>query len=100
MLPHVGSLSRNEICTSPIRSRRPAVASASVGSILSDMHKRPLCAYEVTNATNSQTRGAMTSLEQEGGWTLAGEYPAVDGHFLRHKKYFFKDGNVTFLVRG
>lgn len=64
------------------------------------MHKRPFCAHEVTNATDSQTRGAMTSVEQEGGWTLTGAYSEVDSHFLRHTKYFFEDGNVTFLVRG
>jgi hypothetical protein len=100
MLPHVGSLGKKEPCISPVRSRRPAVVSASVGSILSNMNRRPVYAYEVTNATDSQTRGAMTSLEQEGGWALAGAYPEIDSHFLRHKKYFFKDGNVTFLVRG
>jgi hypothetical protein len=25
---------------------------------------------------------------------------AADGSFVRHHRYFFKDGNVTFLVRG
>ena len=35
-------------------------------------------------------------------WTSTGTYPgadATDGHFVRHPKYFFKDGNVAFLVR-
>ena len=25
---------------------------------------------------------------------------AADASFVRHRKYFFKDGNVTFLVSG
>ena len=35
--------------------------------------------------------------------TSASTYPrddAADASFVRHHKYFFKDGNVTFLVSG
>ena len=35
-------------------------------------------------------------------YTLATMYPGVsaaDGSFVWHPRYFFKDGNVTFLVR-
>ena len=26
--------------------------------------------------------------------------PAAGNYFVRHNKYFFRDGNITFLVRG
>ena len=44
-------------------------------------------------------------VEQSGSETLASAsaYPRTDSagdSFIRHPKYFFKDGNVTFLVRG
>ena len=35
--------------------------------------------------------------------TSASIYPGtgeIDGSFVQHQKYFFKDGNITFLVRG
>ena len=34
------------------------------------------------------------------GMTLKGGHAAPDESFVRHDAYFFKDGNVTFLVRG
>jgi hypothetical protein len=35
-----------------------------------------------------------------GGRTHGGSYTGADGLFIRHEKYFFSDGNVTFMVRG
>jgi hypothetical protein len=32
--------------------------------------------------------------------TPKGGYATSDDSFIRHDTYFFKDGNVTFLVRG
>jgi hypothetical protein len=32
--------------------------------------------------------------------TYSSADPAGDDSFIRHQTYFFKDGNVTFLVRG
>ena len=39
-------------------------------------------------------------LETSEGRTPASTYPGADDSFLRHEKYFFSDGNITFLVRG
>ena len=34
------------------------------------------------------------------GRTPRGGHATLDDSFVRHDAYFFKDGNVTFLVRG
>ena len=36
----------------------------------------------------------------DDGRTPRGAHAALDDSFVRHDTYFFKDGNVTFLVRG
>lgn len=36
----------------------------------------------------------------EEGRTPRGGQGTLDDSFVRHEAYFFKDGNVTFLVRG
>ncbi|KAI0250023.1 hypothetical protein BJV78DRAFT_1128651 [Lactifluus subvellereus] len=37
-------------------------------------------------------------IEPGGGKTSGGSHPGADDPFLRHDKYFFNDGNITFLV--
>ena len=41
----------------------------------------------------------LPGLSDEGR-TPRGGHATLDDSFVRHDMYFFKDGNVTFLVRG
>jgi hypothetical protein len=57
-------------------------------------------------AESQPTQTASQVIEPNGTRisTAAAIYPETDaadhdGSFMRHNKYFFKDGNVSFLVR-
>jgi hypothetical protein len=78
--------------------RRASIVT--VDSILSDTHD-VLVSLSVPLAAESQAKGTMSYLmiEPGGGKTPDGSCPGADDPFLRHEKYFFKDGNITFLVR-
>ena len=84
---------------SPVLSRAASVVSDSTFSV-SDMFQSH---FQMSPAA-SETAGAQfganhTSLPD---FLEDGNTPEIgpDGSFLRHDVYFFKDGNVTFLVRG
>jgi hypothetical protein len=53
-------------------------------------------------AVESQTKPAINPMEVEvqtvKSRTPVSAYARADGSYLRHEKYFFKDGNITFLV--
>ena len=100
MAPHVVSLGGTEHYISPVLSR--SVSIVSVDPILSDTHEISLSVPEAPHPAESWAKGAMSYLmiEPSGGKTPGGSYPGADDLFLRHDKYFFNDGNITFLVRG
>jgi hypothetical protein len=56
---------------------------------------------EAVRAAESLVNVAVSPLEVEAceSRTPASAYQGADDSFLLHEKYFFKDGNVTFLVR-
>lgn len=99
MAPHIVSLGRNEHRISPVLSRRPSIVS--LDTIPSDTRKRSLGIPEAPRAAKSRTKGAMSSSVIEPGEVRkpANECTRADDPFIPHDKYFFKDGNVTFLVR-
>jgi hypothetical protein len=87
----------------PISNRASIV---SVDTILSDAHERSQAVSasesEASRIADARIKNAMGSLVIEpsasgGGGHATGS--AADASFARHEKYFFKDGNVTFLVR-
>jgi len=88
---------------SPISlSKTPSMISFD--SVLSDNPELPLAVEGVTHATESQTKHTSPQVI-EPSWRRAGSslsvYSGADaagGSFIRHHKYFFNDGNVTFLV--
>ena len=93
MATRIVSWSGDEHIVSPNLSKTPSVIS--VDSILFD--KPEASEPQLTHSTASKVvepNGTRTS-------TLASTtiYPGTDGSFVRHNKYFFKDGNVSFLVR-
>ena len=100
MAPHVVSFGGTDYI-SPVRSRSASIVT--IDSILSDTYEISLSVPEAPRAAESRARakGAMSCLmiEPGGGKTPGGSCPVVDDPFLRHEKYFFKDGNITFLVR-
>ena len=90
------------------RTLSPVVSSAGtpsvvpIESLLSDPHEKPPFSPEASMirligpGTGHASFLAMGSCESEtpdpSGWQS-------DDSFVQHSKYFFKDGNVTFLVR-
>jgi hypothetical protein len=94
MAPHTGittwSLAGSDHVISPAGSSAPSIVA--VDSILSDTHKK---SQGTLQTTESPIRSQ--AIESLGN---SGKYPGVDDSFIRHPKYFFADGNITFLVRG
>jgi len=107
MATRIVSWSGDEHIISPNFSKTPSVSS--VDSILSDKPE----AFESESdrsaprmAESQPTHRDFQVIEPNGTRTSKSTtiYPATDGadhggSFMRHNKYFFKDGNVTFLVR-
>jgi hypothetical protein len=77
MATHIVSWGGGEHVILPVPSSTPSIVS--VDSVLS--HERE-----------------TYSIVQEATPTVQNDHTADDS-FTRHHKYFFKDGNVTFLVR-
>jgi hypothetical protein len=100
---HTVTWGGNDHIVSPDLSRSSSIVS--IDSILP--HKRTT-AVQVTSVPASESlakRMSSLSVEPSGSETLisASTYAradSADDSFTRHHKYFFKDGNVTFLVRG
>jgi len=107
MATRIVSWSGDEHIISPNFSKTPSISS--VNSILSDKPE----AFESESdqsaphmAESQPTRRAFQVFERNAARTSTSTtiYPGTDGtdhdgSFMRHDKYFFKDGNVTFLVR-
>ncbi|KAH9051007.1 hypothetical protein EDB83DRAFT_1360111 [Lactarius deliciosus] len=87
MAPHIVSWGVN----SPATSTAPSVVSFDSSS---DVHPGPGATEKGTNSVNISTG------EPSGTLTPASTYPGVDDSFQRHNTYFFKDGNITFLIDG
>jgi hypothetical protein len=87
----------DEHIVSPVLSSTPSFVS--VRSTFSDAPQWSPGIQEAFRATESRTKGTSSRvIELSGGTTST--YREVDTSFIRHKKYFFQDGNITFLVRG
>jgi hypothetical protein len=105
MATHIVSWGGNEHVISPVPSSTPTIASAD--SVLSHERETSSTVQEATGPTRESLAKHMSPLlaEPNGSETLtsASTYQradTADDSFTRHHEYFFKDGNVTFLVRG
>jgi hypothetical protein len=101
MATHIVSWGGNDHIISPVGSSTSSIVS--IDSILP--HKRTTTVQGAPAAESSAKRMSSLSVEPSGSETLASastyqRADSVDDSFIRHHKYFFKDGNVTFLVRG
>ena len=99
MATHIVSWAGSKLIISPINSNEPSIVPIDSIQVSSAVR-------EASCATESQTEHLSSVLtEPSGGETLTSTstHPradAADASFERHQKYFFKDGNVTFLVSG
>ncbi|KAI9508002.1 hypothetical protein F5148DRAFT_980530, partial [Russula earlei] len=92
--PHIVSWAGNEPPLSPLSTTTASVVS--IDSITSDTS---LTIPESSHPTLSQVKSinVPTILGYRGE---SGVQPARGDPFTRHDKYYFKDGNITFLVDG
>ena len=74
-------------------------SAASIVSFDPTFSEMPPTAPEAPGLHSADLEAKHTSL-LEGRKTPRGEHAAPDDSSIRHDAYFFKDGNVTFLVRG
>jgi hypothetical protein len=106
MATHIVSWGGNEHVISPVPSTSSTPSIVSVDSVLSLERETSSTVQEATGPAPESLAKRMSSLlaEPNGSETLtsASTYQTAgtaDDSFTRHHKYFFKDGNVTFLVR-
>ena len=99
MAPRIVSWSNREICISPVRSS--AASIISFDSIFSDSIPSPI-GSEVLGLPSDKFGAGYSNLPglSDEGRTPRSGHATLDDSFVRHDAYFFKDGNVTFLVRG
>jgi hypothetical protein len=107
MATRIVSWSCDDHIISPNLSKTPSVTSFD--SILSDKSEASLGdqdAPRIAAMAESQPMNTASQVIEPNGTrtsTSTTIYPETgaadnDGSFMRHNKYFFKDGNVTFLV--
>ena len=105
MASRIVSWSGDEHIVSPNLSKTPSIIS--VNSIVSDKPEASPGDQDAPGMAESQpTHTACQGIEPNEIRisTSTTIYPGTeaadhDGSFMRHNKYFFKDGNITFLVR-
>jgi hypothetical protein len=101
MPSHIFSWGENEHGVSPALPSGPSVVSFD--SILPDTKTSSSATVtESPNATESQAKAGinLVGVEMAESRTPTSVSQGADHSFPRHEKYFFKDGNITFLVRG
>jgi len=95
MASRIVSWSGDEHIVSPNLSKTPSIIS--VDSIISEKSEgsEPQLTHTASQAIELNEIRTSTSTTIYPGTDAAYH----DGSFMQHNKYFFKDGNVTFLVR-
>jgi hypothetical protein len=104
MAPHVDTTgwslagSDSDHVISPLGSSASSIVT--VDSILSDTHKKSPGVNGTPQAAESRVKCIDSQpIEPLGNRSSVYKYPGADDSFIRHPKYFFADGNITFLVR-
>jgi len=102
MAPHITTWGDNEDIISPVGSESSTPSIISVESILLDAPEISLDINENPRPTESRIKcqciGPQATKLPENRSSVSMNSGADDS-FIRHPKYFFMDGNVTFLVR-
>ena len=95
MAPHITTWGDSEYVISPVGSSTPSIVS--VESILSDL---PEDINENPHAAESRIKCMGPQVTKlPGNRASVGMNSRANDSFTRHPKYFFMDGNITFLVR-
>ena len=90
MAPHI-------VAWGPDEGKRPiSPAPSTVGSIVS-IESIASDSSIIPHSTSEVTSRRSTDFTERK--VPPGVHLAVDSPFVRHEKYFFQDGNITFLVR-
>jgi len=105
MATYIVSWGGDEHIISPNISKTPSISS--VDSILSDKPEASESDQSALHMDKSQPTHRDFQVIDPNGTTTSKStniYLGTDaadhgGSFMQHNKYFFKDGNVTFLVR-
>jgi hypothetical protein len=98
MAPHIVTSGGDGNIVSPVLSSTPSFVSAR--SMLSDLPERSPGLRETFRVAESQIQGVGSLIiELHGGSIPSSTYRGANTSFIRHHKYFFPDGNITFLVR-
>lgn len=89
MAPHIVAwgLDEDKRSVSPVPSTVGSIVS--IESMASDTSMIPRSVPEVSRRPTDSLRRKVPP----------GVHLAVDSPFVRHEKYYFQDGNITFLVR-
>ena len=94
MAPHITTWRDSEYVISPVGSSTPSIVS--VESILSDL---PEDINENPHAAESRIKCMGPQVTKlPGNRASVGMNSRANDSFIRHPKYFFMDGNITFLV--
>ena len=95
MAPHITTWEDSEYVISPVGSSTPSIVS--VESILSNL---PEDINEDPHVTESRIKCMGPQVTKlPGNRSSVGMNSGTNDSFNRHPKYFFMDGNITFLVR-
>jgi len=104
MTPRIVSWGGNEDSISPVIS-----SAGSITPVVSSESFTLRSIHEISNYPCEASRADLTGpgarpasflgMESGESETPAGTLRQSDDSFIRHNKYFFKDGNITFLVR-
>jgi hypothetical protein len=99
MTPHIVTSGGDEHTVSPVLSSTPSFVSAR--SMLSDLPERSPGVHDTFHVAESHQIQGVRSLviELSGSRKPTSIYGEGSTSFIRHHKYFFSDGNTTFLVR-
>ena len=100
MATHIVSWGYNDPVSSAVSSISSTSSIVSIDSESIIRHKHTATsAVQGTPASESSTKCVSGNETSTSASTYSKADP-TDGSFIRHHKYFFKDGNVTFLVSG
>jgi len=102
MAPHIVSWGWNEVKNSPVISSPATPSVVPIESLLSDPYAKSPIIPEASRARTTEPAARPASFLGVGtgeSETPDGSCRQRDDSSLQHSKYFFKDGNVTFLVR-
>lgn len=101
MATHIVSWAGDEHVISPAPSSTPSIVS--VDSVFSHERETSSTVQEANRPTHAKRLSLLLAeqreyLEKSTSASANQRVDTTDDLFTRHDKYFFKDGNVTFLV--